>query len=180
MRVKLVTVILAAYASMALTSGAASANVTFYPFGVGAPTLTQITNFSADAVNSAPTYAPLGWSWSGSGFVLDKSTSVGAKPAVEPGQTPFANFLTVSKGNAETLSIPASANIEVLNIYAGSLDTFNNLTFGFSDGSSQSYSGITLASLTTAVDDGNQFSGSSNGIFNFKFAKPARSCGHLA
>lgn len=172
MRFKLSTAILAACAASALTAGAASAKVTFYPFGVGAPTLTQITNFSADTVNSAPTQAPLGWSWSGNGVVLHQSTSIGAKPAVEPGHKAFGSFMAVSKGNTETLTIPASAKIEDLNLYIGSLDSFNQLTFGLAGGGTETYSGITLAQLTGAQDGGSQFSGHSNGILNFTFNAP--------
>jgi hypothetical protein len=174
MRFKLSTAALAACAATALTAGAASANVTFYPFGVGAPTLPIVTNFGSDSVNSAPTHAPAGWSWSGNGTVFGAGNSHAAKPA-DALTTPLADyshgFLAVEKGQTESLTIPSSAGVKDINLYVGSLDAFNSITFDLGNGTSQTYTGITLTS-TGAQDGGSQVSGHSNGILNFTFNSP--------
>lgn len=172
MRFKLSMAALAACAATALTAGAASANITYYPYGVGAPTLPVVTNFSGDTVNSGPTHAPAGWSWSGNGTVFNASNAHASKPAVASGAPAVVNFLGVQKGQTETLTIPAAAKVNDISLYVGSLDAFNSLTFDLANGTTDTYTGVTLHTLTSAVDSGNQFNGKANGIFNFTFNAP--------
>ena len=55
----------------------------------------------------------------------------------------------------------------------GSLDPYNTISFG--GPGAVSYTGGDLATLTHAIDDGDQQSGSSNGLFAFSFAAPVTS-----
>ena len=61
-----------------------------------------------------------------------------------------------------------------VNIYVGSLDSYNTISFG--GPGAVSYTGDQLVALATnAIDNGDQQSGSSNGLFEFSFAAPMTS-----
>ena len=58
----------------------------------------------------------------------------------------------------------------------GSLDSYNTISFdGAVAPSPYFYTGGELAALTGAIADGDQQSGSSNGLFEFSFAAPVTS-----
>ena len=60
-----------------------------------------------------------------------------------------------------------------VNIYVGSLDSYNTISFG--GPGAVSYTGDQLALATGAIDNGDQQSGSSNGLFEFSFDAPVTS-----
>jgi hypothetical protein len=78
-----------------------------------------------------------------------------------------ASYLAVEGGESETLVLRAALDVE---IYVGSLDSYNTISFG--GPGAVSYTGDQPAALTTAIDNGDQQSESSNGLFDFSF--PAR------
>lgn len=166
---------LAACAAAALTAGAANANVTFYPYGVGAPVLPVIANFSADTVGQGPTHALAGWSWSGSALVQNTTTATGAEPAVDQNNKPVqpkgVKYLDVSKAKFEIL-VPPGDHITNVELYIGSLDAFNQVTFDLKGAPALTYTGANLATLTGAKANGNQLSPYSNGVFDFTFTHP--------
>jgi hypothetical protein len=102
----------------------------------------------------------------------ERSGSSRAAPALSSTTRDAASYLAVEGGESETLALPAALDVE---IYVGSLDSYNTITFGGPGGASYTYTGSLLATLTTAIDNGDQQSGSSNGLFDFSFAAPVTS-----
>jgi hypothetical protein len=154
---------------LGLLAGSASAGVTFYSFGTGAPDAPLVTNFSGDTVGDAPTTAAPGFSWAGggTGYILGASASDGAEPAIAPNVQQTGNFLALNTGDTETLTVSAS-NIDHIFVYVGSLDSFNDISFA---GPGVSYTGAQLAAYSGA-DNGNQTQGQTNGVFEFSFSTP--------
>lgn len=165
---------LAAAAVTTALAGAASAKagVTFFSYGVGAPAAHLITNFSTDTAGSAPTQAPAGYSWSGSGVVLAASSNLGAEPAVAPGKLGTGNFLSISGSNAtETLTVPTSAGLTGVELDIGSLNAFNSVTFDLAGASPVTYTGAQLGKISGS-SNGNRTGADTNGVFVFSFAEP--------
>jgi hypothetical protein len=158
-------------AALALTAGTANAAVVFYSFGTGAPTIPLVTDFSQDTVGLAPTHAPSGFGWSGNGIVMNTTSSLGAHPAIANGVYGTGNYISIIAGHSETLTF--APGIKELELYVGSLDTFNDLTFTAS-GSIFDFSGSPLGLLSGAADGG-QTQADTNGVFLFTFANPVSS-----
>ena len=107
----------------------------------------------------------------GNAELFTGSDSDAAAPALSSTTRDTASYLVVEGGNeSETLVLPAALHVE---IYVGSLDPYNTISFG--GPGAVSYTGGELATLTHAIDDGDQQSGSSNGLFAFSFAAPVTS-----
>ena len=164
--------VLVGAAALALMSGTANAAVQFYSFGNGAPSMPLVTNFSNDTVNLAPTYAPVGYSWSGNGVVLNSSSANGAEPAIANGVYGTGNYLSVEGGQSETLTFAAGVNKVAL--YIGSVDAYNDLNFLFQGASSVNVNGSALGAVSGA-DNGAQTEANTNGEFVFTFDKPITS-----
>jgi hypothetical protein len=164
--------VLVGAAALALMSGTANAAVQFYSFGNGAPSLPLITNFSNDTVNSAPTYAPAGYSWSGNAVVLNSSSAAGAEPAIANGVYGTGNYLSVEGGQSETLTF--ASGVTKVALYIGSVDAYNDLNFLFSGATSMDVSGTALGAVSGA-DNGAQTEANTNGEFVFTFDKPITS-----
>ena len=104
-------------------------------------------------------------------FFTVSDPDVAAAPEFSTGPD-TAPFLVVEGGNeTETLALLAPA--WHVDIYVGSLDSYNTISFG--GPGAASYTGGELAALTGAIDDGDQWSRSSNGLFEFSFAAPVTS-----
>lgn len=165
---------LAAAAAITALAGAASAQagVTFYSYGLGAPAAHLITNFSTDTAGGAPTQAPAGYAWSGGGVVLGASSNLGVAPAVAPGVLGTGNFLSIAGGaSTETLTVPTSAGLSGVELYLGSLNAFNSVTFDLAGASPVTYTGAQLGKISGA-SNGNRTAGDTNGVFVFSFADP--------
>jgi hypothetical protein len=162
------TLLLAASAVAALAAGSANAAVTFYSFGGSAPVLPLVTDFSGDTTGSAPTTTASGYSWSsGTGVVLDNTTGSGAEPAVANGVYGTGNYLSILGGASETLSV-TKPGINTIELYIGSLDTYNTLFFA---GPNVTYTGADLGLLSGAAN-GAQTASNTNGVFEFTFSAP--------
>ena len=157
---------LAALAAMTTALGAlglvtaAHAGVTFVPYGNPPPGATLVTDFATLAGDT------------GNAELFTGSDPDAAAPALSSTTRDAASYLAVEGGESETLALPAALDVE---IYVGSLDSYNTITFGGPGGASYTYTGSLLATLTTAIDNGDQQSGSSNGLFDFSFAAPVTS-----
>jgi hypothetical protein len=152
--------------ALALAAGSANAAVSFYSYGVGAPSLTLLTDFSSDTAGSVPA-STAAYSWSTGAVVYDQalSGSGGAEPAFSATTQDTGNYLSVLGGQSITLSLAKPVN--EIEFYVGSLDSYN--VIGFSNGAV--YSGADLASVSGA-DNGNQTAANTNGVFDFKFSAP--------
>jgi hypothetical protein len=169
--------------AMAVSAGAlalaasADAGVAFYSFGMGAPSQQLITNFSNESnIGGPPTHtpsSPAGYSWSGSGVILNTTSGIGAEPAIASGYG-TGPYLSVQGGDWETLNIPVSAGFKDIGIYVGSLDAYNTLIFTLADGTSVSYTGSYLGGLSGAAN-GDQTAANTNGLFDFSFTKAVKS-----
>jgi hypothetical protein len=133
---------------------AAHAGVTFIPYGN--PGATLVTDSLAGGTGTASLFTG--------------SDSDAAAPALSSTTRDTASYLVVEGGESETLVLPAAWHVD---IYVGSLDPYNTISFG--GPGAVSYTGGDLATLTHAIDDGDQQSGSSNGLFAFSFAAPVTS-----
>jgi hypothetical protein len=153
-----------ALAGFAATADAQLISVSFVSYGgaYAPPAVpagdTLITNFSTDAGLSGTNYRlvtgdPRGGNGSDAPFF---GPSVGPDPY---------QYLAVNAGGSATLSVPA---VEQIQIYSGSLDYYN--TISFSNG--LSYTGAQLAKLSGAEDSppDDKFDPSSNGLFYFSFS----------
>ncbi len=161
---------IAAALALALAASAAHAAVTFTPYGAGSTTpagYTVVTQFSG---GPPPTDLAPGFALSGTGqFVTGNSIDNWAAPALSGSSFDTGQYLAVLTGESETLTV--APGVTKLSVYVGSLDSYNDLDFTFS-GPGVSYTGAELASMSGAVDSGDQSAGSSNGLFTFTFDKP--------
>jgi len=144
---------------------AANAGVIYLPDGNGytpptvPPGTVLVTDFKTNAgLSDGTNYA-----------LVTGDASDDAAPAYNSTTQDPNQYLAVYAGGSVTLALPAGS--DVVDIYLGSLDSYN--TISFSNGSS--YTGALLASLTGASDNGDQWSGSSNGLFVFSFSQPVTS-----
>ena len=159
---------LAALAAMTTALGAlglvraAHAGVTFVPYGNPPPGATLVTDFATLAGDT------------GNAELFTGSDPDAAAPALSSTTRDTASYLVVEGGESETLVLPAAWHVD---IYVGSLDPYNTISFGGPGAGSppHTYTGGELAALTGAIADGDQQSGSSNGLFAFSFAAPVTS-----
>jgi hypothetical protein len=161
---KLVPATAFALAGFVTTANAGLISVAFVSYGgaYAPPAVpvgdTLITNFSTDAGLSGTKYQlvtgdPRGGNGSDATFF---GPSIGPDPY---------QYLAVNAGGSATLVVPA---VEQIQIYSGSLDYYN--TISFSNG--LSYTGTQLAKLsgTEASPPDDKFNPSSNGLFYFSFS----------
>jgi hypothetical protein len=161
---KLVVATAFAFASFATTADAQLVSVSFVSYGgaYAPPAVpvgdTLITNFSTDAGLSGTGYRLV----TGDPRGGDGSDAPYLGPSIGP--DPF-QYLAVNAGGSATLTVPA---VEQIQIYSGSLDYYN--TISFSNG--LSYTGAKLAKLSGAKDSppDDKFDPSSNGLFYFSFS----------
>lgn len=152
------TILVAALATVGFAASATASlvSVTFVDFGGGIQPPSAPpgeNNVPISAANLTGTFS----------LVTGSSSGNFAAPAFSP-TTPDPNqYLAELGGDSATLSLGGS--FQGVEIYVGSLDSYN--TISFSNG--LSFTGAQLAAMTTAVDDGNQTAGSSNGLFFFRF-----------
>ena len=144
---------------------AANAGVIYFPYGNGympptaPPGSTLVTDFSTNAgLPDGTNYA-----------LVTGDASDNAAPAYNSTTQDPNQYLALYADGSVTLALPAGS--DVVDVYLGSLDSYN--TISFSNGTS--YTGALLANLTGAVDNGDQWSGSSNGLFVFSFSQPVSS-----
>ena len=145
----------AAFATVGLAS-AANAAVTFTPYGPPSPGATLITDFSS------------GNGLSGSFRIMSGTTGLGAAPAIDSTQQDPNLYLSILGGDSATLALTNESTVE---IYVGSLDSYN--TISFSNG--ETFAGSQLGAVPGAAANGDQQSGASNGLFTFTFAAPVTS-----
>jgi hypothetical protein len=107
-------------------------------------------------------------------LVTGSDPDVDAAPEFSTG--PDAAKYLVVEGGSETETLALLAPAWHVDIYVGSLDSYNTISFdGAVAGSPYFYTGGELAALTGAIADGDQQSKSSNGLFEFSFAAPVTS-----
>jgi hypothetical protein len=96
-----------------------------------------------------------------------------AAPAFSPTTFDTSQYLAVGGGQSETFT--PTTPIRDLSIHLGSLDSYNSISVNFSGGGATTYTGADIASMSGAVDSGNQTSGSSNGRLTIFFSSPVSS-----
>jgi hypothetical protein len=141
----------------ATAANASLVTLTFVPFGGGI----------------APPIVPKGETavtlTAGTGQIVTGSVSGDWAAPAYPGGTPDPNpYLALETGESSTIAFGKSTGVE---IYIGSLDSYNTITFN-GVGPAMSFTGATLAAMASggAMDNGNQTAGSSNGLFYFVFS----------
>ncbi len=163
----------AATAVLALSAGAASASVTFTPYGGGSLVPAGFQVVTQFAGGPPPTDLPAGDALTGNGnFVTGSLVDMWAAPALSGSTFDTNQYLAVLTGESETLSL--GAGVKQLSVYVGSLDSYNDLDFTFA-GPGVTYTGAQLAGVSSGVDSGDQTAGDSNGFFTFSFAQPITS-----
>lgn len=143
----------------------ANAGVIYLPYGNGynpptaPPGTVLVTDFNTDAgLSDGSNYA-----------LVTGDASNNAAPGYNSTNQDPIQYLALYAGGSVTLALPAGS--DVVDVYLGSLNSYNTISFN----NGASYTGALLASLTGAVDNGDQWSGSSNGLFVFSFSQPVSS-----
>ena len=108
-----------------------------------------------------------------SSLVTGFSRGVYAAPAFGASSFDTGQYLAIEGGQSETFT--PSTPIRDLSVYIGSLDAYNSITVNYAQGGSFTYTGGDIASLSGAVDDGNQTSADSNGRLTIFFSSPVSS-----
>ena len=158
------TKILLAAAVMAPASLAHATSMTFTGYGVALPPgETLVTDFST---------LPGAFTGDGS-LVTGSSAGVYAAPAFSASSFDTGQYLAIEGGQSETFT--PTAPIGDLSVYIGSLDAYNSITVAFSGGGTHTYTGADIASMSGAIDDGDQSSGNSNGRLTIFFSSPVSS-----
>ena len=158
--------LLAAVAAGVLAAGAANATTTISYVGYGTALSageTLVTDFSN------PSALPTGFTLGGTAAFLTGTSGVGAAPATSATTRDLGQYLSVERNQYETLATPL---IHEVSLYIGSVDWYNTVTFRFTDGSTQAYTGTQLAALVPSPANGDQQSKQTNGRYTFKFDAP--------
>jgi hypothetical protein len=151
-------------AVMAPVAMAHATSMTFIGYGVALPSgETLVTDFST---------LPGDFVGDGS-LVTGFSSGVNAAPAFSSTSFDDGQYLAIGGQQAETYT-PTSP-IGDLSVYVGSLDPYNSISATFSGGGSVTYTGDDIASMSGAVDNGDQTSGDSNGRLTIFFSSPVTS-----
>jgi hypothetical protein len=154
---KLVLATALATVGFAASANASLVSLDFVPYGAG------ITPPSVPPGEKAVTISAA--TLTGTFSLVTGTTGDHAAPAFSSTPTFDPNqYLALLTGDSATLSL--GGEYQAVEIYIGSLDAFN--TIMFSNG--LIYTGGDLASMTTALDNGNQSAGTSNGLFYFVFS----------
>jgi hypothetical protein len=176
------TKLLAAAAVIALSWGAAgvaSADVTFMPYTSLSTDIPAsdvlITQWGSFSGTSEPTGAALGsaltlptdYGLTGGNVVSGTVDCCSAAPTMPGGTFDTAPYLSIAGGESATLMTPG---IDELDLYAGSFDYYNSVTFTFADGS-QTFTGTDLGLLPNVATNGDRTSPNNNGLFTFSFDK---------
>lgn len=180
-----------AAASMAFALAAGSAHaaqvVKFYSLGTGADVpggRLDVSQFQNDTVGSTNLNnlagLPAGYSWSGNGTIADTTSPTGAEPAIGVGVYGTGNYLDLQHGQSDTLTMPTGVN-DYLQVYIGSLDAFNEITFHLQSGTvvftgngAPPVGAFSLGAVSGA-DNGAQTVSDTNGLFTFLFTSAINS-----
>jgi len=149
---------------MAPVAMAHATSMTFTGYGVALPPgETPVTDFST-----------LPGTFMGDGsLVTGSSSGVYAAPAFSSTSFDGGQYLAIEGQQSEIFT--PTAPIGDLSVYLGSLDSYNSISVTFSRGGSVTYTGDDIASMSGAVDNGNQTSGDSNGRLTIFFSSPVAS-----
>ncbi|HEX4181303.1 MAG TPA: PEPxxWA-CTERM sorting domain-containing protein [Caulobacteraceae bacterium] len=158
------TLLLLTTASVGLAAGAAdAATISFAGYQTALnPGEFLVTNFDNPLTTAS------GFTLTGNAAFLTGSSSNGAAPAFSDTQRDPTQYLSIEAGQKEVLSTPA---LKEISFYVGSLDSYNELTFSFVGGGTQSFSGNDLAGAVTQADNGDQQAVNTNGRYTFTFGK---------
>jgi hypothetical protein len=161
---KITTKILLMAAVMAPAAMAHATSMTFIGYGVATPSgETLVTNFST---------LPGDFTGNGS-LVTGSSSGVYAAPAFSSTNFDAGQYLAIEGQQSETFT--PTLPIGDLSVYVGSLDPYNSISVTFIGGGSATYTGDDIASMSGAVDNGNQSSADSNGRLTIFFSSPVTS-----
>lgn len=156
--------VLLAAALIAPGAMAHATSMSFAGYGVSLPPgETLVTDFSV---------LPATFSGNGS-LVTGFSGGVYAAPAFSSTSFDTSQYLAIEGGESETFT-PTSP-IGDLSVYIGSLDPYNSISVTFNGGGGATYTGDDIASMSGAVDDGDQTSADSNGRLTIFFSEPVSS-----
>jgi hypothetical protein len=173
--------VVATLASIAVLGfGAAHAQaVKFYSYGNGAdhpPGEQLVSLFFLDSIGAAPTAHTGNTSWSSStpGTIEQGSVSgQWAAPAISASAADPFKYLALTDGESETLTFTHAVD-RYLQVYIGSLDSFNEISFKLANGNTDNYFGTALGAISGA-DGGNQTASNTNGLFTFLFGSAIKS-----
>jgi hypothetical protein len=157
---KLLLVTALATVGFAASASASLVSINFVDYGAG------ITPPSVPAGETAITLSSATLSGTYS-LVTGSVSEMYAAPAYSATTVDPNEYLALLAGDSATLSLGGS--FTGVEIYVGSLDSFNTIAFNSAAGT-LTYTGAQLAAMTTAVDDGNQTASDSNGLFYFVFS----------
>ena len=129
----------------------------------------------SDAKQDGVLSIPAGYSLVGSALVEQGSyVDISAAPGITPvGSQDTSPYLSVQVGQNAEVTLP---RVHQLSMYIGSLDSYNNFTFNYANGTSDNFSGGNLASIVPdPVDNGDWTASNSNGLYIFTFNSPLTS-----
>jgi len=161
--------------ALALAASSAHAAVTFYSYGTNAPAATLVDNFSQDTLGYVPSSSS-SYTWSSTvpyDYVTIGSLATQYQaPATSATTYDTGKYLAVLAGGTSTITL--SKPVTGIEIYVGSLDSYNNVGFnlGFSNG--VDFTGTQLGAVSGA-DNGSFSSADTNGVFDFTFSSPVTS-----
>jgi hypothetical protein len=168
-----------------LAGGVATADtVTFTQFGVMSDTPVTVWNGNATtpageslgvAQSDGTLALPAGWTLTGTPTdgtqVVQGQYGYSAAPQFLGGKD-TAPYLSLQANQSATLTAPG-AGVSEIQLYIGSLDSYNSLTFNFAGGGSETVGGDWLVSNNggdPALDNGDQNAATSNGLWTFDFS----------
>ena len=132
-------------------------SVTFTPFGNG------VLPPSVPAGSTPVDFTTTDLTFTGNAGLVTGSTTYYAAPAFSTSTVDTSPYLAVQANATATLTLPEETGVQ---LYVGSLDAYNQLTFS----NSLSYTGAQLASMVSGLaDSGCQTCGDTNGYLSFTF-----------
>jgi hypothetical protein len=188
-KTKLLAAISAGMVGLAGAGVATADTITFSQFG--AMTDTPVTMWNGNA--ATPAGESIGTAESGGTLALPSGWTLAGAPTngtqVVQGQYGYsaapqfllmkdaAPYLSLQANQSATLTAPGGG-VSELQLYIGSLDSYNSLTFNFAGGGSETLGGDFLVNNHTgdnAIDNGDQQAGTSNGLWTFDFSSDVTS-----
>jgi hypothetical protein len=147
-----------AWVGLTVAASATLISVTFSDYGVPPGALVPPGETSVSLAGAVFT--------GGSSLVSGSVPDVYAAPATSATTVVTGTYLAAEPGGTASLALGAAW--QKVEIYVGSLDTYNSISFTSAAGT-VTYTGAELASMTGAIADSNQVLGTSNGLFSFFF-----------
>jgi hypothetical protein len=142
----------------------AATSITYEGYGTALPAdEVLVTDFTNPLVIAA------GYGLTGTGAFLTGTSNLGAAPAFSATSRDPHQYLSLEKGQSETLTTPL---LKSISLYIGSIDRYNWITFLFQGGGQEIYSGADLAADESATANGDRRSSRTNGRFTFTFTDP--------